>query len=299
MSLFENMKVDIKLDSADVKDVANKLFDKFCDGISWLSNKETPQSIAVNDYIQSIQKSNLDPQTKAVLIYSAKRDIKRWVNSIQICNKAIDKLLASSRPEEVDADWADLYRECSGTISTEDAQEIWAIILAQECNEPGSMPKALLNTMLSMGKQEAEAFTHLASFCLTIDGERYPLIIQNRINDYYNNYGLGLGSLHRLETLGLINFDHSEIGAFGLKVHGSEIGYFDEHTTLADIDMEKGENTSDSVISIGVVTLSFIGEALIKIIVPDKVEGFFGDVALPYLKNPTKYIQDMLKGAES
>lgn len=153
------------------------------------------------------------------------------------------------------------------------------------------MPKALLNTMLSIGRQDAEAFTHLASFCLTIDGESHPLIIPNRINDYYSNYGLGLGNLHRLETLGLINFDHSEIGGFGLKVSGSEICYFDEHTPLADIEMEKAENTSDRVINIGAVSLSFIGEALIKIVVRDKVEGFFSDVALPHLKNPTKYIQ--------
>ena len=98
-------------------------------------------------------------------------------NSVQICNKAIDKLLITAKPEEVDEDWAELYREYSGIISNEDAQEIWAIILAQECNEPGSMPKALLNIMLSIERQEAEDFTHLASFCLTIDGEKHPLII--------------------------------------------------------------------------------------------------------------------------
>ena len=233
-----------------------------------------------------------------MLIYNAKRDIRRWANSVQICNKAIDKLLTTAKPEEVDEDWAELYREYSGAISSEDAQEIWATILAHECNEPRSMPKALLNTMLSIGRQEAEDFTHLASFCLTIDGERHPLIIRNRINDYYSSYGLDLGNLHRLETLGLINFDHSEIGGFGLSVSGSEIGYFDERTTLADIETEKGENSSDSVINIGAVTLSFIGEALIKIIEPDKVEGFFSDVALPHLKNPTKYIQDMFNDAE-
>ena len=60
----------------------------------------------------------------------------------------------------------------------------------------------------------------------------------------------------------------------------------------------KAENLSDRVINIGAVTLSFIGEALIKIIVPGKVEGFFGDVALSHLKNPTKYIQDIFDEAE-
>ena len=249
MSFLENIKVDIKLDSADVKDVANKLIDKFSDGISWLVNRNTPQSIAISDYIQYIQESDLDPQTKAMLIYSARRDIKRLANNAQICNKAIDKLLITAKPEEVDEDWAELYREYSCTISSEDAQEIWAIILAQECNEPGSMPKALLNTMLSIGRQEAEDFSHLASFCLTIDGERHPLIIQNRINDYYSNHGLGLGNLHRLETLGLINFDHSEIGGFGLKMFNSEISYFDECTTIADIETEKAENSLGSVIN--------------------------------------------------
>lgn len=238
MPLPDNIKVDIKIDSADVRDVAIKLIDKFSDGLSWFADKAVnstnPKAIAVDGYIEDIQNSNLDAQTKAVLIYNAKRDIKRWSNTTSICKKAIDKLLLTAKPEEVDEDWAELYKEYSGSISTEDAQEIWAIILAQECNEPGSMPKALLNTMLSIGKEEAEDFTHLASFCLTIDGEKHPLIVQNRINDYYSNHGLGIGNLHRLETLGLINFDHSEIGGFGLKVSGSQISYFDEQVMLAD-----------------------------------------------------------------
>ena len=44
MSFLENIKVDIKLDSADVKDVANKLIDKFSDGISWLVTEERFES---------------------------------------------------------------------------------------------------------------------------------------------------------------------------------------------------------------------------------------------------------------
>ena len=293
------MDADIKIDlkSEDVKDVTITLINKFCDGISWLANRPTPHRIAVEEYIADIQNNtSLDAKTKAVLIYNAKKDIKKWSNTSSICERAADKLLPTANPDSVDDDWRNIFTDHAENISNEDMQEIWSFILAQECNEPGSIPKALLNTLFSMGKREAEYFEKLASFCVYIvdadgkKGDAIPLIINTHINDYYNDHGLGLDALYTLETLGLVNMDISPLGGIATSVDNtSVIEYFDETINVSDV------YTKDGQLSVGAVSLSFIGEALMKIMVPKKIEGFFESVAVPYFKNPNKHIDDMFE----
>lgn len=295
------MGIDAKIEirSSDAKDVIELLVDRFCGGISWLVNRDTPHRIAVNEYIMAIQANeSLDPQTKAVLLYNAKRDVRRWANLTSVCEKAAEKLLPTAQIEDLDSDWTNAYSEHAENISNEEMQEIWSLILAQECNEPGSIPKLLLGTLHSMGKREADDFTKLASFCLTIAQENnakptyVPIVFWGELDSYYSARGLDLDALHRLETLGLINMDMSPLGGMCIRVkNASLIEYFDEAIALEEV-----ANDPDDVLSIGGVTLSYIGEALMRIVMPNKVEGFFEEVVIPFFRNPHKHLDDLFSG---
>lgn len=321
------INVDVKSETID------HIVDTLSNGTSWIVKalKEhittSPKSIAVRDYIESIRNStSLEPQTKAVLIYNAKRDIQRWANTMAICNKAVEKLNSNAKPDDVNQDWVNLFENLSSNISSDDFQEIWATILARECNESGSVPKALLNVLAMMGQKEAQDFQNLASFCIKIGGVLHPVIIYEKIDDYYGELGLDLGALNRLETLRLINFDRNALGGMGIAIKNTaSVEYFDEKTTVNEIlkgcNFAKGEQglyekgtigvsgvadgktgrektiyTDVEMIKlpIGSVTLSYIGEALMENIVPKKVVGFF-EVATSFFKNPAQYIDSMFE----
>ena len=285
---------DMQLLSESIKDIVVKLMDQLGAGASWIVNHDTPRRVAVKSYIEDIQNSpSLDPQTKAVLIYNAKRDIKRAVNTLSICEKAAGKISPDAKIYQLDPDWASLFEEKASIISTEEMQEIWSMILSQECNQPGSIPKILLQTLEGIGRSEADDFTRLASFCLDLDGELRPLIVNSKINDYYSNHGLGLGTLHKLETLGLINYDPTVFGGIAYKIKDdSTIKYFGQSIHAAEV--KKNESKQ---LSFGNVSLSFVGEVLINIVGPTQIDGFFEEVALPYLRNPENEIESMLDSA--
>ena len=316
-------KTEIKIDSSDIKELANKLFDKICYGFSWLARRETPQSIAIRNYIEDIEKNeSLNPQTKAILIYNAKRDIERWSNQAAICIKAKRQLMAlateetgstsenlsSEATDSINEDWINLFAEKAANISSEEMQEIWAMLLSQEYKNPGSIPKALLQTMEIMEKIDAEAFMTLSSFCLKIDDERLPLVISHYINDYYSKHGLDLETLNRLETLGLINMDLNTLGGIALMLENNDIlEYFGQSLKVSEVrevrnnqgnqdnqDNQNNKATNESThrnIPFGCVTLSYIGEALMKIAELhgiNKVNGFFDEIVIPYFKGTSK-----------
>ena len=184
---MEKCNLNIEIKSEDAKDVMNNIIDKICGGVSWLATRQTPKKIALEEYINDIQNSNLNPQEKAILLYNANKDIKRWSNIMSICEKAQNKLHDTADIDKVDEDWISLFEQNAGTISTDELQNIFSFILAEECNKPGSIPKALLNTLLSMEKQEADGFVKLASFCVKIEQSWHPLVELSRINNYYRN----------------------------------------------------------------------------------------------------------------
>ena len=284
------------IDSKDMSDIASKLIDKVCGGVSFIVNRTTNKKLALEEYINDIRgNESLDPRTKAVLIYNAGRDIKRWSNVTAICDKAVERLAETAKIDDVNPDWLSLFQSHAENISTEELQDIWSYILAAEFNEPESIPKALLNTLMSMGKREAEVFNRLASFCVKIDGEMHPIIVQDKIDTYYSEHDLGLNALHRLSTIGLINLDANELGGMGVLVdEDSVVEYFDQKKSIATINNVKAKKG----LSVGAVTLSYTGEALMKIIVPDKVDGFFEEIAMPYFENPGKHIEDMFNNTD-
>ncbi|MBE5899957.1 MAG: DUF2806 domain-containing protein [Lachnospiraceae bacterium] len=297
-----NINLDVKIDSKDIKEGFLALLNKLCSGVSsvtrWLIDlwQRSPKRIAVDEYISDIENNTeLDAASKAVLMYNAGRDIKRMANVMSICNKASEKLLDLTNIDKVSKDWVDAFVGYAENISSEELQEIWSVILSRECNEPGSIPRALLSTLYMMEKQEAEDFQNLMRFCVRIRESVHPIIAHNRIDDYYNEYGLGSKAINRLETLGLINYDRNEMQGAGIMVASGEvIEYFDNAIRMDEIiEFDDADSNGEICISCGSVELSYIGEALRCIVVSDKVDGFLEDIVIPHIQNPVQHLIDI------
>ena len=176
----------MKLSDEHHKEIVLSLLDKISDRITWIAERNTPHRIAIKEYISNVQEDeNLSAQEKAVLTYNAKRDIKRWANTESICKKATEMIKPDASLDRVDPDWLNLFLDKAANVSTEEMQKLWADVLSRECNESETVPKALLQVMEIMGKQEAEAFMKLASFSLKVNDEKNPLVVFYRINQYY------------------------------------------------------------------------------------------------------------------
>lgn len=137
----------INIDGNGLKDVLIDLNDKLATAVGWIANKETPEKIAINTYIKEIQEKNYDPVTKAALISNAKKIIKGYCNQSNIVEIARSSLQNNADPQKLEDDWLARFMDKAQLVSSEEFQWIWGKILARECNEPGSIPPALLYTL--------------------------------------------------------------------------------------------------------------------------------------------------------
>ncbi len=69
--------------------------------------------------------------------------------------------------------------EMAKLISDEDFQKIWGKILADECSDPGTIPKSVLFILQKMDKDDALSFTNLCSLVINVCGEETPFISQS------------------------------------------------------------------------------------------------------------------------
>ena len=149
--------------------VLNNLIDKLAAGVSWFATRETPNKIAVETYIDEIKKRDLDPISKAALISNARKIIKEYCNQNDIVNIAIQSLRNTAKPEDVENDWLSRFMDKARLVSSKEFQLIWGKILARECNEPGSIPMALMYTLEKMDREDAESFTALCRIAVQLD----------------------------------------------------------------------------------------------------------------------------------
>lgn len=267
-------------------DVVNNLIDKISNAVGWVLSHDTPKKIAVDTYIKDIQESNFDAITKASLISNAKKTIKEYSNQRDIVSMAINTLNPSARPNDVDEDWLLQFMDKTRLVSNSDFQIIWAKILAEECNSPGAIPKALLHILEQMDKHSAESFMKLASVSISFidEGkiEYTPIVPKNRFNSYFESMGINLNELIELQSLGLINVSD------GLTQYSMNCGT----SVVARYHEQKYE--LPKTFPVGEVLYTRIGEVLCGVVFAEKVEGFFDDVCIPYWKETLESIKSKL-----
>ena len=183
------------------------LINRLADGIGWIVTRETPQKTAVNTYIEEIQKSDLDPIVKAALISKAKKNIREYCNQNDIVNIALEMIDDTAKPENVHEDWLNQFMDKARYVSDDEFQLIWAKVLAEECNEPGSIPKKLLHILEQIEKQEAEVFSKICTVSICVEDSecKYtPFIMGPALQEYYEELGITFESMVELQALGLI-----------------------------------------------------------------------------------------------
>lgn len=267
-------------------DVANNLIDKISNAVGWVVTHDTAKKIAIDTYIKDIQNSNFDPITKAALISQANKTIREYNNQHNIISKALNMIGPSARPDDLDLDWISQFMDKTRLVSDSDFQIIWAKILAEECNSPGTVPKALLHILEQMDKHSADSFMKIASVSInfTDEGkvEYTPIVPRNRFNSYFKTIGINLNELIDLQSLGLINIADG-LTAYSLTCATSVVARYHE---------QKYELPNE--FPVGDVLYTRIGQVLCGAVFAEKIEGFFDDICIPYWKETIESIKSKL-----
>lgn len=265
-------------------DVANNLIDKISNAVGWVVTHDTAKKIAIDTYIKDIQNSNFDPITKAALISQANKTIREYNNQHNIVKKALNMIGPSARPDDLDLDWISQFMDKTRFVSNSDFQIIWAKILVEECNSPGTVPKALLHILEQMDKHSADSFMKIASFSITFTDEGIleytPIVPWKRFNSYFETMGITLNKLIDLQSLGLIKFTDG-LNEYTTNCDTSVVArYYDQKYELP------------KTFAVGDVLYTRIGQVLCGAVLAEKIEGFFDDVCIPYWEETierTKY----------
>ena len=272
-------------------DVINNLIDKLASAASWVVMNETPSRTAVDTYIKEIQESDLAPLTKAALISNAKKTIKEYCNQKDIVSIAVQSLLPSAQPQNVDPDWLAQFMDKGRLVSDEQFQILWGNILAEECNQPGSVPKSLLHIMEQMDKDMAMSFMKVAAVSVCFEenevAEYSPIVRGDSTSSLRESVGVSYDELVNLQSIGLIetNFGVLDTGFFATaKTEPVKIRYFDE-----EFQLPAGRKS----FGVGKVIYTKAGQALCHAVRPQKIDGFFEKRCVPYwekeIKDNTSY----------
>ena len=195
-------------------------------------------------------------------------EAQKQMNMESILAKAVPDVEEDSNPDNMQNDWIVNFFDKSRLVSDDDMQNLWARILAGEANIPGAFSKKTINIMADLEKDDAILFQTLCRFGWYMGGDSIRPLIYDHQSDIYTRTGIDFGTLHRLETFGLVKF--IEIAKFTLTAsrnRGSAL-YFNKQ-----VDLTLPENNT---IETGKVMLTVPGQELTQICNNlQPVEGFF------------------------
>jgi Protein of unknown function (DUF2806) len=138
-------------------------------------------------------------------------EARNQVNIESITAQALPYLKEDSEPIKMEEDWIVNFFDKCRLISDEHMQFLWAKLLAEEANSPGSVSKRTINLLGSLDKEDAVLFTNLCGFAWWAIEEQFMPLIYNCQHPLYNSHGINFESLLHLDYLGLITF-HSNTG---------------------------------------------------------------------------------------
>lgn len=277
---MDDNKSLVSVDLQPVADVANNFMNKISSAIGWVFTRNTAEKISLDVYIDEIKKMDIPPLEKASLIYNAKKDIKEYSNQTSIVSKSFVYLNNNAQPKKMEDDWLVKFMDKCRTVSDKEFQTLWAMVLARECNVPGSIPIRVLAVLDYMDRKEAESFTNICRTVITFGNDCTPFIDRSRLGEYIS-YDITFESLMNLEALGLIATSLGPFNApYSLSGDGLSIPvlrYFDHEYCIP-----RKDRGNYSVV-IGNVVFTRAGEALYKALTVDEIEGFWDKLCLPYL----------------
>lgn len=153
-----------------------KLVDAFTNGCKWIAEPYQIKRIAnANAYASSVQSKEDFKQglRNSLLEYTQRsmlsiRECKQIDNLLNILNFAGQELRAIDNINDtpVSPEWSSRFFDYAQNIYEEEAQTIWAKILAQETATPGRFFKRTLQILYNIETFEAKWFAELCQFVL-------------------------------------------------------------------------------------------------------------------------------------
>lgn len=163
-------------DLVGLSEPLTKLVDVIASGCKWIAEPYQIKRIAdanayassvqsKEDFKQGLRNSLLEYTQRSMLSVRENRQIENLVNIINYAGQelqAIDKI----NDTPVSPEWSSRFFDYAQNIYEEEAQTIWAKILAQETATPGKFFKRTLNILYNIEPFEAKWFAKLCQFVL-------------------------------------------------------------------------------------------------------------------------------------
>lgn len=241
------------------------------------------EKIAVDKYIEMVEKSDLPATEKLFYIMNSKKNLKRIKNQKSIADIAMANAKPGtdfSKKSGVNEDWLDRFMESASFVSDEEIQIIWGKILANEFENPNSTPPSMIRILSEFTPKLARAFRKICGMeviCYPMDDKNNLLEAEAHhtifvpFSDNFDTFleeNMSFNTFCELDSLGVIKFD--SLGAFVLKHTDAKkflIQFKDKIKVVAA--------SSNHSVSNGNVLLTEVGKALQKVIEKENFPNYY------------------------
>ena len=156
-----------------IASLSEKAIDKANGFAKWF---RTPREEARNYLVELIQEdTKLTEKEKVNLIFHSRKVLHECTNSRTVYEEAKKLFNSDVNEDEVDEDWLHFFFDKAEKVSNKSMQKLWAKMLADEFNKPGSISRKLMHIISIMDSHSARSFQ---TFCLYVF-ERYGLFTPN------------------------------------------------------------------------------------------------------------------------
>jgi hypothetical protein len=212
---------------------------------------------------------------------------KKQANIESISRMAIEHLKPGAKPENIADDWLVHFFERARIVSDRDMQALWARILAGEANAAGGFSRRTVEFVGILDKKDAELFTKLCGFNVSIDGPAPTPIIWGCELPFYKGHGMTFTRLNHLDDIGLISFTPGKTYTWKCFENEVVISYFGDTFTI--------QNIPQGLLNVGECLLTFIGYELASICSAMRIDDFYSYLLIllsdqghaPYCPVPT------------
>ena len=199
-------------------DTATALVNRVSEAIGGIARPHQIRRIAkakadakITETLANIACSDLEQRA---LLRSIKEEGMRQKNIEQITMKATNQLENNAKPNDIKNDWITNFFDKCKNVTDEEMQGLWARILADEANNPGTYGKRTIATVSTLEKSDAHMFTKICQFAWFF-GDLKPLIF-NLNHQIYENHGVNFPLLKHLDDIGLITINPSGFKSMSL-----------------------------------------------------------------------------------
>ncbi|MEN4046866.1 DUF2806 domain-containing protein [Sulfurimonas sp. NWX367] len=200
------------------------------------------------------------------------QEINRQINLEEIIEKSIPHLDENVTDEEVDDDWRMRFFQKAQDVSSDEMQEIWSQILANEVSKPGRISLRTLEVVSNISKNEAEIFQTACS--LTSNNTS---IYKFKNQTAFDKFGLTYSQIILLRDAGLI-YDNDNLVSILKKIPQINITIWHLGDKIYQITDSKNPNREEYRFE--QIKLTVAGEELCRLL---------------NIKKNTQYTEEMIK----